>query len=87
MFHFQKTLFLDCDTEVNGDLTPMFDCLDRFDIGWWPTIDIDAALSRKMDFPGGDHRLGLIAALRDLASLTILPLAPLIMQPHVIKLV
>jgi len=29
---FEKTLFLDCDTEVNGDLTPMFDCLDRFDI-------------------------------------------------------
>jgi hypothetical protein len=29
---FQKTLFLDFDTEVNGDLTPMFDCLHRFDI-------------------------------------------------------
>jgi hypothetical protein len=28
----KKTLFFDCDTEVNGDLTPMFDCLDRFDI-------------------------------------------------------
>jgi len=45
----KKTLFFDCDTEVNGDLTPMFDCQNG---GWWPTIHIDAALSRKMDFPG-----------------------------------
>jgi hypothetical protein len=28
---FTKTLLLDCDTEVNGDLTPMFQCLERFD--------------------------------------------------------
>ena len=54
MFHFQKTLFFDCDTEVNGDLTPMFDCLDRFDIktAVGGRLSIDAALSRKMDFPG-----------------------------------
>ena len=29
---FARTLLLDCDTEVNGDLSPMFDCLDRFDV-------------------------------------------------------
>jgi hypothetical protein len=28
----EKTLLLDCDTEVNGDLTPMFRCLDGFDV-------------------------------------------------------
>ena len=29
---FEKTLLLDVDTEVNGDLSPMFKCLDRFDV-------------------------------------------------------
>lgn len=27
-----KAVYLDCDTEVCGDLTPMFICLDRFDV-------------------------------------------------------
>ena len=29
---FDKCLFLDCDTEVRGDLSVMFQCLDRFDV-------------------------------------------------------
>ncbi|BHH82685.1 hypothetical protein [Desulforhopalus sp. 52FAK] len=29
---FEKCLYLDCDTEVRGDLSVMFNCLDRFDV-------------------------------------------------------
>jgi hypothetical protein len=29
---FSRTLLLDCDTEIMGDLSPMFRCLDRYDL-------------------------------------------------------
>lgn len=40
---FEKGAFLDCDTEIRGDIAPMFRCLDRYDI----ILKMDAQPTRK----------------------------------------
>jgi hypothetical protein len=40
---FDKGAFIDCDTVIQGDLAPMFHCLDRYDI----IVKMDAQPTRK----------------------------------------
>jgi hypothetical protein len=41
---FEKCLFLDCDTEVLGDVTPLFKCLDQYDV----VLKMDPRPTRKI---------------------------------------